>query len=361
MLYFSDSSCLAELEALNQPNHIYWDTMYIKGEICVFLLFTTTFLASSRPHPKSKRSIVKDYLNPLTYPTAEVQFEKGEDGKYHPHMIDSKVEYALAQNLADLSAITKDAVEPADSKDEKHKARDVLEEELGKVASDLAPKPHVEDKAKVNSGFFSETPTVGFGSGAATKVNSESGLKEIDKESDEKGKSRYTLVKQEDHKLQFLPKPGGKDDLPYELEAIPLEGYNPRPPLAAEEGKNKKESGVGKLIIGQIPFFGSLPFFGSPSIFLPERSFSFGVLSRLPLPPALAVQDRLPDAEVMEEGSETALVENVDPADGMVRGERRTVAHRFSGPFGSDFAFPLDAMKKSLKELMGKFEMSGLL
>lgn len=340
--------------------------MYIKGEICVFILLATNLLASSRPHAKSKRSIVKDYLNPLTYQTAEIQFEKGEDGKYHPHMIDSKVEYALSQNLADLNAIKKKAVETEDSKDEKQKemAKDILEEELGKVevASDIAAKLQVEDtakgKTKVITGFFSETPTDGFGSEADPKVKSESEVKEIDKKSDEKGKSRYSLVKKEDHKLQFLPKPDGKDDQPYEMEATPLENLHPKFPLAEEEEK-KRETGAGKLIIGQIPFFGSLPFFGSSSVFLPDRSFSFGVLSRLPLPPALAVQDRLPmqDAEVMEEGSETALVENVDPVSGMVKGERRTVAHRFSGPFGPDFTLPLGTMKKSLKELMGKFKM----
>lgn len=337
--------------------------MYIKGEICFFILSVSTLLASSRPHSKSKRSIVKDYLNPLTYPTAEVQFEKGEDGKYHPHMIDSKVEYALSQNLADLNAITKKAVETEDSKDEKQKelAKDVLE-----VGSDISAKLQAEDTAKdtakVISGFFSETPTGGFGPEADPKGKSESEVKEIDKKSDEKGRSRYSLVKKEDHKLQFLPKPDGKDDQPYKMEATPLEDLHPKLPLPEDEEK-KRETGAGKLIIGQIPFFGSLPFFGSSSVFLPERSFSFGVLSRLPPPPALAVQDRLPmlNAEVMEEGSETALVENVDPASGMVKGERRTVAHRFSGPFGPDFTLPLSTMKKSLKELMGKFEMFVLL
>ncbi|KAG8175280.1 hypothetical protein JTE90_006640 [Oedothorax gibbosus] len=536
------------------------------NELCISILLTSNILVSSKPyHHRSKRVIIKDYLNPLTYPTANVQFQKDDDGKYHAHhLIDSKVEYALAKNLDDLNDIAKDVPKPTESEEKvlektKDDHKDVLEgseitaepdvkhtvKDVDKVTSELFTKASIEifdlkvpyldpkskeiDKKSVEKGkrkytlvkpedhnmqfspkpdrkddqnfemkpldeYFPQTPLSAKEKKieidkeeGSIQVPSLNGEEKTDKKPKDKGKRKYTLVKQEDHKMQFLPKPDGKDDQNFEI--IPLDTYIPQPP-STEQKKNKK--GDGKLAIGQIPFLDSLPFFANP-VFIPERSFSMGVVSRLPIPLALDVQDRLPmmegdeiidkgletstdiqgrlpmpkgrdvmdkgprpamdvqdrlpiieddeimdkgskastdvqdrlpmlegrdalakglkpslvvqdrlpmlkddenmdkgletstdvqdrlpmtegkyviykgprpaldvqdrlpmmeEAEVIDETSETAIVENVYPVTGMVKGEKTTMVHRFRRPFGPDFGFSLETMKKLMKDDM---------
>ncbi|GIY64221.1 uncharacterized protein CDAR_558841 [Caerostris darwini] len=150
-----------------------------------------------------------------------------------------------------------------------------------------------------------------------------------------------------DSKWSLVPKPDGKDDIPFENGDIPEE-YLPQPPIAPED-KDDEE----KVEIGQSPRF--LPFFPHLPMIVPKRA-SFRVLSLFPVPPRFRISDRLPleDADVLEESSESAVVEDIAPGIPLsIKEGKKIIATRFIKPIKEQFEPVAKVFKDSVQNFDG--------
>ncbi|GBM28215.1 hypothetical protein AVEN_36156-1 [Araneus ventricosus] len=332
-------------------------------EFSVFVLLMLTCLSESKPLQRVRRTIVKDYFNPLTYPTDKLQFEKGEDGKYHEQKhadsITSRVEYAVEHGIDASNEIFGEALESS-------------EKTLKTTEDTVFPNTDNPGLSPVSSGapkFELQKESVDLSTEVLTPGELETEVKEkvlipeTTAKLDSEAKSEDTASEGHgssakldipiDSKWSLVPKPDGKDDKPYEGG----EEYLPEPPIAPEEREDE-----GKVEIGQIPKHH--PFFVPPNIplLIPKR-ISFRVLSLLPKPPAIHISDRLPlpEHEVIEESSETAVVENMSPSGPMlVKEGRRFVANHLINPLRIGLQLPFFPAANVLKEAVDEEKLKGL-
>ncbi|GFQ90715.1 uncharacterized protein TNCT_546521 [Trichonephila clavata] len=188
------------------------------------------------------------------------------------------------------------------------------------------------------------------------KINSDGKSEEIEKKKEDKElKSAAKSDIPIDSKWSLVPKPDGKDDKPFRSDDAPEE-YLPEPPTVPE-----KKEGDGKLGIGQIPHLH--PVFIPPKMpmFIPKH-FLFRISSPVPVPPAVHVSDRLPlpDADVVEESAETAVIENVAPRGPMVIKEgRKFVTNHFVHPLRIALSLPFMPVGKVLTEAVDGDKLKG--
>ncbi|GFQ87059.1 uncharacterized protein TNCT_725761, partial [Trichonephila clavata] len=96
-------------------------------------------------------------------------------------------------------------------------------------------------------------------------------------------------------------------------------------------------------------------------MFIPKH-FLFRISSPVPVPPAVHVSDRLPlpDADVVEESAETAVIENVAPRGPMVIKEgRKFVTNHFVHPLRIALSLPFMPVGKVLTEAVDGDKLKG--
>ncbi|GFT01012.1 uncharacterized protein TNCV_4054141 [Trichonephila clavipes] len=316
-----------------------------KKELGAIVLFVLITLTSSLPYQRAKRSIIKDYFNPLTYPTDPIQFKKGDDGKYHlSQSIDSNVDYATAHGIDASNEIMDIAFGEEPKKElEKEGIDEVLITENDKAKKTLES----EEKDKLD--ILSKTEVI-------DKINPDVISEEMEKKTEDKElKSAAKSDIPIDSKWSLVPKPDGKDDKPFRSDDIPEE-YLPEPPTVP----GKKE-GDGKLGIGQIPHLYPVLIPPRMPMFIPKH-FLLRISSPVPVPPAVHVSDRLPlpDADVVEESAETAVIENVAPGGPMVIKEgRKFVSNHFVHPLRIALSLPFMPVGKVLTEAVDGNKLKG--
>ncbi|GFY54447.1 uncharacterized protein TNIN_491071 [Trichonephila inaurata madagascariensis] len=340
------------------------------GAIVLFVLIT---LSSGLPYQRAKRSIIKDYFNPLTYPTDPIQFKKGDDGKYHlSKSIDSNVDYATAHGIDDSNEIM-DKTMKHSSPEKNSKAghtAEVKNEEGLDIAFGEEPKKELE-KEEIEGVLITENDTekkileseekdkldILSKTEVIDKINSDVISEETEKKTaaDKELKSAAKSDIPIDSKWSLVPKPDGKDDKPFRSDDIPEE-YLPEPPTVPE-----KKEGDGKLGIGQIPHLYPVLIPPRMPMFIPKH-FLLRISSPVPVPPAVHVSDRLPlpDADVVEESAETAVIENVAPGGPMVIKEgRKFVSNHFIHPLRIALSLPFMPVGKVLTEAVDGNKLKG--
>ncbi|CAL1281707.1 unnamed protein product [Larinioides sclopetarius] len=326
-------------------------------EFSVFVLLVLASLSESKPLQRVRRTIVKDYFNPLTYPTDKLHFEKGEDGKFHEQM-HSRVEYAVAHGIDASNEIfgedprssertlkTEDTVAAnAENPGLSPASSGASRFELQKDGVDLSTKVLTPDEVKTEVKEKVLIPET------AEKLDSEA------KSEDAAAKGRESSAKLDipiDSKWSLVPKPDGKDDKPYEGGEEDL----PEPPIVPEEKEDE-----GKVEIGQIPKHHPVFVPANIPLFVPKR-ISFRVLSLLPKPPTIDISDRLPlpEPDVIEESSETAVIENISPGGPkLIKEGRRFVANHFINPLRVGLRLPFFPGANVLKEAVDEEKLKGL-
>ncbi|GFT11257.1 uncharacterized protein NPIL_531281 [Nephila pilipes] len=340
-----------------------------KKELRAIVLLIIISLTSGKPYQRVRRSIIKDYFNPLTYPTDLLQFKKGEDGKYHlSNPTDSNIDYAIAQEIDANNEIMGKPIKPSSS--EKNVKIGFPVDAKNKEGSDTAfgeeSKKEIEkgevkgiliaENEKSEKISESEEKDILIKKEVTEKIDPDVKTEGIEKETGDKelesaAKSDIPV----DSKWSLVPKPDGKDDKPFGSDDAPEE-YFPEPPIVPE-----KEDGDGKLGIGQIPHI--YPVLIPPSIplFVPKRLI-FRMSSMVPIPPAVHISDRLPlpDADVVEESAETAVVENVAPRGPIVIKEgRKFIANHFVNPLRIALRLPFMPVGQVLKEAVDEEKLKG--
>ncbi|KAF8795731.1 eukaryotic translation initiation factor 5B-like [Argiope bruennichi] len=333
-------------------------------ELSVFVLLMLASLSEGKPLQRTKRAIMKDYFNPLTYPTDKLKFEKGEDGKFHAQelgdSIHSKVDYVVAHDIDASNEIIGDVLKSSEKTIKADNSAIANTEKVGlnpessaiskfklqKEGMDLSTKVLTADKGKTEVNETNQEKVV---SETTAKLDSEMKAGNVASKEHEMSAKLDIPV---DSKWSLVPKPDGKDDKPYEGG----EEYLPEPPVAPEEKDDE-----GKVEIGQIPKHH--PVFVPPNIplLIPKR-ISFRMLSLLPKPPAIDISDRLPlpEPEVVEESSETAVVENISPRGPMViKGGTRFVANHLLHPLRIGLQLPFLPIAHILKEAAAKEKLKG--
>ncbi|GFQ87057.1 uncharacterized protein TNCT_725751 [Trichonephila clavata] len=222
-----------------------------KKELGAIVLLVLISLTSGLPYQRARRSIIKDYFNPLTYPTDPIQFKKGDDGKYHlSKSIESNVDYATAHGIDASNEIMGKSTKPS-SPEKNAKAghtADVKNEEgldipFGEESPKELEKEEIEgilvtenDKAKElfesegkdKLDILSKTEVI-------EKINSDGKSEEIEKKKEDKElKSAAKSDIPIDSKWSLVPKPDGKDDKPFRSDDAPEE-YLPEPPTVPEK------------------------------------------------------------------------------------------------------------------------------
>ncbi|GIY76257.1 hypothetical protein CEXT_753161 [Caerostris extrusa] len=115
--------------------------------ICGIVLLALISVSIAIPLQRERRSIIKDYFNPLRYPTIPLLFKKGEDGKYHlkknSEPMSSTVEYVLAND-----DISNEIVKPLEPEQSSKLTEDINTESEKKMLEPPKEIPTIPEKGK---------------------------------------------------------------------------------------------------------------------------------------------------------------------------------------------------------------------
>ncbi|XP_035209534.1 titin-like [Stegodyphus dumicola] len=319
--------------------------MLIPVKICVLLLLVLAAVISGRPHSRYTRSLIKDYFNPLLY--SDEHFEKGDDGKYYlrksSHRSDSEVLYADAQTLdikVDKSLKDEIAKETAKAASEKLDPKVQISEaksEAGLAASTEYISKTLEDTALITKDIKLDAEAKILEKQDDTKnLKSEVKSGELSAAKDEDALKKVSLVPVKPDYGGYFAKPNSKDDNP---EPIPVMSKELPSDMAAVD-KSIEEG--HKISIGQFPFVyptlvPETKDLGSPVL---VHKLSYGAVSFVPVPPAVHISDRLPlpEPEVVEDGSESAVMEDAISDESR---KNKVAAPEISYHLGSPLSFGL--------------------
>ncbi|KFM64785.1 hypothetical protein X975_08011, partial [Stegodyphus mimosarum] len=334
--------------------------------ICVqaLLLLVLAAVISGRPHSRYTRSLIKDYFNPLLY--SDEHFEKGEDGKYYlrksSHRSDSEVLYTDAQTLdikVDKSLkdqVAKEAAKAASGKldPEIHiseaKSKDV---EAGLAASAEDISKTLEDTAlKTKNLKLDEEAKILETQDDAKDLKSEVKFCEISIAKEEDALKKVSLVPVRPDYGGYFAKPNSKDDNP---EPIPVMSKE----LNSDAGALDKSIEEGhKIAIGQFPFVyptlvPETKELGSPVL---VHKLSYGAVSFVPVPPAVHISDRLPlpEPEVIEDGSESAIMEDAISDESLKKKDAGPeISYHLGSPLSFGLPSPFWPFHSIIKEVEG--------